>query len=171
MALIYIFRELGGGEMGLARSWDAFLPTWMEVTRDLDGIETQILGPGCNWYGTWMEVRDTPGDIMDGGEMGPARCGNAILGSWVDMGRQQGGGVTQIWGPGWSNMDEGNMRPGWRWHMYLGIWMKVRWDRDGGETHSLRPGLGWDGTWMELRSNKLGLGCSWDACWMEMKCQ
>ena len=61
-----------------------------------------------------MEVRHTPGDIMDGGEMGPARCGNAILGGWVDMGRHQGGGVTQIWGPGWSNLDEGNMRPGWR---------------------------------------------------------
>ena len=44
MAVRCTFRELNGGEMGLARSWDAILPTRMEVIRDLDGIETHILG-------------------------------------------------------------------------------------------------------------------------------
>ena len=85
----------------------------MEVTRDMDGIETQILGPGCNWYVTWMEVRHTPGDIMDGGEMGTSRCGNAILGSWVDMGRHQGGGVTWMEVTHeFRNLDEGEMGQG-----------------------------------------------------------
>ena len=48
MAVRCTFRELNGGEMSLARSWDAILSTWMEVIRDLDGIETHILGPRCN---------------------------------------------------------------------------------------------------------------------------
>ena len=88
-----------------------------------------------------MEVRHTSRD-MDEGEMEPARSGNAILGSWMDMGRDQGGGETQISGPRLNNLDDGNMRPGWSSHTNLGIWMKVRWGRDGGEMHILRPGLG-----------------------------
>ena len=60
-----------------------------------------------------MEVRHTSRD-MDEGEMEPARSGNAILGSWMDMGCHQGGGETQISGPRLSNMGDDNMRPGWR---------------------------------------------------------
>ena len=51
---------------------------------------------------------------MDEGEIEPARSGNAIPGSWMDMGRDQGGGETQISGLRLSNMDDGNMQPGWR---------------------------------------------------------
>ena len=103
---------MDGGEMGLTRSWDTILPTWMEVTRDLDGIETQILGPGCNWYGTWMEVRHTPGDIMDGVK-------------WDLQGMEMpfsGGYGTP---PGWrrdANMGTWIEQPGWR--LYA-TWMEV----------------------------------------------
>ena len=88
-------------------------------------------------------------------------------------------------------------RHGWRWDAIIKTWVEVRhdvdgtiknWmevsqDVDGGETPIQRPGWGWDGAWVELRCNRIGLrgdlegyemlimgpGWRWDVIWMEFR--
>ena len=82
----------------------------------------------------------------------------------------------------YQDLGGGETRCGWR-RDAIRNWTEVSRDMDGGETPIQRPGWGWDGTWLELRCNRMGLrgdldgyemlimgpGWRWDVIWVESR--
>ena len=116
----------GGSGTVHGSRWDRNLCTWMEMSRHMDGEETNL--------GIWKLVRQD----LDGGEA-HILTRMSLIWAWFEL-------ICIFLGL------DGEEKVHWRnWCKNLETWMQMRQGQDIGEAHILRSGWVWDWIWMELK--------------------